>query len=78
MADSDTIAAAALRDREFRNELDALINRFSRENGSNTPDFILGTYLRRCLDAYNEATRARDEWYGVKLVPGMSHFEHDK
>lgn len=61
-----------LREREFIEELDALLNRYSKENGSNTPDFILGNYLRNCLDAWNEATKARDQWYGVQLEPGKS------
>lgn len=76
-SDDTFIADMAQREIDFCNELNALINRYSRESGSDTPDFILGAYLRRCLDAYNEATRARDKWYGVKLTPGGSHFESD-
>lgn len=49
---------------EFRKELAAAINRCSRENGSNTPDFILAEYLSRCLDAYDIALVAREKWYG--------------
>jgi hypothetical protein len=33
----------------FRKELEQLINRNSRENGSNTPDFILAQYIEGCL-----------------------------
>ncbi|HSW65257.1 MAG TPA: hypothetical protein VLH56_18395 [Dissulfurispiraceae bacterium] len=29
----------------FRAELETLINRYSKENGSNTPDFILADYM---------------------------------
>lgn len=49
---------------EFRKELATAINRCSRENGSNTPDFILAEYLSRCLDAYDMALVAREKWYG--------------
>ena len=44
------------------------INRFSAENGSDTPDFILGKYLSACLDAWNSATKERDRWYGHKTL----------
>lgn len=49
---------------EFMRELEALINRYSLENGSNTPDFLLATYLSRCLDAFNEIVTKRESWYG--------------
>ena len=42
----------------------AAINRNSAENGSDTPDLILGQYLLDCLVAFNKASRARDEWHG--------------
>jgi len=47
---------------DFRKELEQLINRFSKENGSNTPDFILAEYLEDCLAAYDKAVTTRDEW----------------
>ena len=48
----------------FESELESLINRHSMENGSNTPDFILAKFLKACLDAWNEAVDARENWYG--------------
>lgn len=45
---------------EFRDELETLINKWSKENGSDTPDFILADYLQSCLNAFDEAVRARD------------------
>lgn len=58
---------------EFRRELEKLINRESMENGSNTPDFILATYLKRCLDTFDFAVNAREHWFGrlpeVKATP---------
>ncbi len=47
----------------FRKQLAGLINCHSRENRSDTPDFILATYMASCLDAFDVATRSRDEWY---------------
>lgn len=49
---------------EFRQWLGEAINRCSRENGSNTPDFILAQYLANCLDAFDTAIGARAQWYG--------------
>jgi hypothetical protein len=39
------------------------INSLSAENDSNTPDFILASYLLDCLKAFNSATNARTKWY---------------
>ena len=47
----------------FRTELCALLNKYSMENGSDTPDFILRDYLYRCLEAFDKAANARREWY---------------
>lgn len=44
----------------LRAELIVLINKASREGNSNTPDFILGEYLMRCLEAFEAATKQRD------------------
>lgn len=48
----------------FESELESLINKYSEENNSNTPDFILADYLIRCLDAFNQTVNAREKWYG--------------
>ncbi len=49
---------------DFEKELQYLLNRFSKENGSNTPDFILAEYLNNCLITYNKALQQREKWYG--------------
>ncbi len=33
-------------------------------NGSNTPDFLLASYLTGCLHTFNSIVNAREEWYG--------------
>ncbi len=48
----------------FRDNLESLINCESRENGSNTPDFILAAYLVSCLAAFDAAVVHRESWYG--------------
>lgn len=48
---------------EFRSELATLLNKYSKENGSNTPDFVLADYLISCLEAYNQTVNDRDGWY---------------
>jgi len=47
----------------FRFELVSLLNRASAEQRSNTPDFVLAAFLLRALDAFDHATKARDNWY---------------
>lgn len=50
----------------FRKELEDLINRASRENDSDTPDWILAQYLDNCLNAFTIAVRDRDRWWAPK------------
>ena len=50
----------------FEKELEILINKYSKENDSNTPDFILAAYLSNCLKTFNGAIRIREKWYGRK------------
>jgi len=49
---------------KFKKELEQLINKYSMENDSNTPDFILAEYLIKCLDAFNVTLQRREAWYG--------------
>lgn len=53
----------------FSSELKSLLNRHSKENGSDTPDFILAKYLEGCLDAWNSAVKDREKWYGRGSKP---------
>jgi hypothetical protein len=46
---------------EFREELETLINKYSMEGRSDTPDFILANYLTACLVAYDNALIERQE-----------------
>lgn len=49
---------------KFLNELEQLINKYSLENDSHTPDFILTEYLNNCLNAFNLGVKRREDWYG--------------
>ena len=49
---------------EFQKELQDLINKYSQESGSDTPDWILAEYLADCLTALNAAIIKREQWYG--------------
>ena len=52
---------------KFRKELETLINKYSMENASNTPDFILAEYLENCLKAFDLALSKRASWYVSEL-----------
>lgn len=52
---------------EFIDELGKLINRYSIENGSDTPDWILRDYMHGCLVAYENATIQREFFYGREV-----------
>ena len=57
-----TVREALEDERNFQAELAAVINKYSREGRSNTPDFILARYLVNCLEAYEAAMERREEW----------------
>jgi hypothetical protein len=56
----------------FPRELESLINRFSQENESNTPDYILAQYLLTCLSAWNRGVQQRETWYGRDARPAAT------
>lgn len=51
---------------KFISELTSLLNKHSRENGSNTPDFILAEFLDSCIDVFDYAINEREKWHGRK------------
>lgn len=53
---------------DLRREISAAINRTCRENGSNTPDYILAEFLVSCLTAFDTATRARAQHAAIPVV----------
>ena len=57
---------------EFKKDLEAVINKHSMENGSNTPDWVLTEYLISCLDAFDQTTKKRDTWYDIAPRPGWT------
>jgi hypothetical protein len=48
----------------FEQAIAEAVNCHSRENGSNTPDFMLASFLANCLTAFDGAVRTREAWYG--------------
>lgn len=51
----------------FKDSLQALINRLSMENESNTPDHVLAAFLAQAFEAFNRSVMQRDSWYGLHL-----------
>lgn len=51
-------------DEQLEKEFREVLNRNSRENRSNTPDFMLAKYLVKCLRAYEDGVVSRDTWNG--------------
>lgn len=54
---------APLKEENLEKDLMRLINMYSLENESNTPDFILAGYLINCLDVFNKTINRRSKWY---------------
>jgi hypothetical protein len=55
----------------FGERLAQLLNAHSLETASNTPDFILASYLQGCLDNFNHTLQWRARWWG----PGQAQEE---
>lgn len=72
---TEKVRAMAEEKRTLKKELESLLNRYSTENKSNTPDFILAGHLIDCLELWEKTVQLRDDWYGLKLKPG--HDYHD-
>ena len=58
-------------DAGFRKDVERIINRYSQENGNDTPDFILAEYLTDCLATFDKAVKRRAQWYGRHDSPGQ-------
>jgi hypothetical protein len=67
---------------KFESGLRELINSYSKEQGSNTPDFVLASYLVACLDTFDYHVRYRagvenTPMPGVDFVPGVQIGDHN-
>lgn len=56
---------------DFEKKMETAINQCCMENGSDTPDFILASYLVDCLKAFNAAVSCREKWWGRPLKREM-------
>lgn len=56
--------AMSINDAVLHEKIRKLLNENSRENVSNTPDFILATVMMNELIRFEVAVNARDKWYG--------------
>lgn len=67
----------------FRDELVALLNSCSKENGSDTPDWILAEFLMASLKTFDACVKERETWYGrsngpCSVVPGLGEIDTPK
>ncbi len=60
----------------FEKELTLLINKYSIEGLSNTPDFILAFYLKDCLVAFQNAQQRRTQWYADRVAEKVYASDH--
>lgn len=51
---------------KFRKDVENIINKYSLENNSDTPDFILAEYLSDCLKTFDKTINRREIYYGRK------------
>lgn len=63
----------------FARKLASLLNSVSRENRSNTPDFILANFMETCLFGFENASNSRERWFGKYLsINGESRSPEEK
>ena len=53
---------------KFESDLEALINKHSKENGSDTPDYILAHYLLCCLTVFDNAVNTRTSDKNIRML----------
>jgi hypothetical protein len=56
-------------------EIAKLINKYSAESLSETPDYILAEYLIDCLAAYNKAVVWKEKWNSSYGVPSSEQID---
>lgn len=56
----------------------AILNKVSRENESDTPDFILAEYLQDCLLAGEKLINRRENWYARSEEKSVKSEEKSK
>lgn len=49
---------------ELKREVAAVLNKYSQENRSNTPDYMLANFMLGCLNVYENTISAREVWFG--------------
>lgn len=68
---------------EFERELEGLINKYSSQSESDSPDFMLAEYLINCLNNFNLITRKGERWhvnvgYKSDVIKGKRETDRDK
>lgn len=58
---------------DLRKELAEVINKWSLDNGSDTPDFVLAEFLESCLLAFDMATKQREARLHIDSVERNSN-----
>ena len=66
MTPLDPIEPIDLETKSFYGELTKLLNVYCCENESDTPDWILATYINGALTCFNKAVNLREKYYGRK------------
>jgi len=59
-------------------EFASVINRYSLENDSNTPDFILAIVALDAINSFNKSSIRRENWYGKTLGVGKIKIEGEQ
>jgi hypothetical protein len=57
-----------INEESLQQELAGLLNKFSQENDSGTPDFVLAEFLLNCLAAWNTGIVQRQAFLGEPVV----------
>jgi hypothetical protein len=68
----------SLKQLSLSQRLAGMINEYSLENSSDTPDFVLAEYMLNCLTAFNLATHRREQFYGRECGGSIKNSEPEK
>jgi hypothetical protein len=51
-------------EQDLGREIANVLNKYSMENGSRTPDFVLSEFVVDCIAVFDKAVNQRHQWYG--------------
>ena len=65
--------------KQLEKDIEVLMNQYNIDTMTDTPDFILASYLMTCLRNYMITKTDTEEWFGKRItINGVEEVNYDK